>query len=99
MTTVNFSSSNRTTFSISPLHDNGSNFADYKPKLKVLCGAKGILKFLEGCAQKPMELAIVNGIFMKAGTIDKPATDEEIKTVKTKMDMYKQNEALCKHIM
>ena len=99
MSTVDFSSSNRTTFSITPLHDNGSNFADYEPKVKVLCGAKGILKFLEGHMQKPKELHVANGIFMKPGTIDKPATKEEIENAETKMDMYEQNEAMCKHIL
>ena len=68
MSTVNFSSSNRTTFSINPLHDNGSNFADYELKVKVLCAAKGILKFLESWAQKPTELVVVNGIYMKVGS-------------------------------
>ena len=36
---------------------------------------------------------------MKASTIDKPATEEEIENVEMKMDTYKQNEALCKHIL
>ena len=99
MSTVDFSSSNRTTFSITPLHDNGSNFADYEPKVKVLCGVKGILKFLEDCARKPKELHVANGVYMKPGTIDKPATEEEIENVETKMDTYKQQEAMCKHIL
>ena len=99
MSTVDFSSSNRTTFSITPLRDDGSNFADYEPKVKVLCGAKGILKFLEGRARKPKELHVANGVFMKPGTIDKPATEEEIENAETKMDTYEQNEAMCKHIL
>ena len=99
MSTVDFSWSNWTTFSITPLHDNGLNFADYEPKVKVLCGAKGILKFLVGCAWKPKELHVANGIFMKPGTIDKPATEEEIENAETKMEMYEQNEAMCKHIL
>ena len=99
MSTVDFSSSNRTTFSITPLRDDGSNFADYEPKVKVLCGAKGILKFLEGRARKPKELHVANGVFMKPGTIDKPATEEEIENADTKMDTYEQNEAMCKHIL
>ena len=36
---------------------------------------------------------------MKAGTHDKPATEEEIETAESKMDTYEQNEALCKHIL
>ena len=36
---------------------------------------------------------------MKAGTQDKPATEEEIESAETKMDMYEQNEGLCKHIL
>ena len=99
MSTVNFSSSNRTTFSINPLHDNGSNFADYELKVKVLCAAKGILKFLESWARKPTELVVVNGIYMKVGMQDKPATEEEIKSAETKMDTYEQNKGLCKHIL
>ena len=78
MSTVDFSSSNRTTFSITPLCDDRSNFADYEPKVKVLCGAKGILKFLEGHTRKPKELHVANGVYMKPGTIDKPAMEEEI---------------------
>ena len=99
MSTVNFSSYSHTISSLVPLHDNRSNFADYELKVKVLCGAKGILKFLEGQVWKPTELTIVNGIFMKAGTHDKPATEEEIETAESKMDTYEQNEALCKYIL
>ena len=99
ISTVNFSSSSHTTFSLVPLHDNGSNFADYEPEVKVLCSAKGILKFLEGQAQKPTELTVVSGVFMKAGIHDKSATEEEIETAESKMDTYKQNEVLCKHIL
>ena len=99
MSTVDFSSSNRTTFSITPLCDDGSNFTDYEPKVKVLCGAKGILKFLEGCARKPKELHVANGVYMKPGTIDKPAMEEEIENMETKMDTYEQQEAMCKHIL
>ena len=36
---------------------------------------------------------------MKPGTIDKPATEEEIENAETKMDTYKQQEAMCKHIL
>ena len=46
---------------------------------------------------KPTELAIVNGVYMKAGTIDKPTTDEEVKNAEMKMDTYEQNKALCRH--
>ena len=102
MTAVDFSSSNWITFLITPLHDHGLNFTDYEPKVKVLCSAKGILKFLEGHVQKPKELHeshVANGVFMKHGTIDKPETEEEIKDVETKMDTYEQNEAMCKHIL
>lgn len=62
----------------------------YEPKVKVLCGAKDILKFLKGQAI-PTELATANGVFMKAGTIDKPATEKEIENGEMKMDMYKQS--------
>ena len=99
MTTVNFSSSDHTTFLITPIHDDGSNFADYEPKVKVLCGLKGTVKFLEGHVQKTYRISHVNGVYMKAGTIDKPVTDKEIKNVEMKMDIYEQNEALCKHIL
>ena len=44
-------------------------------------------------------MTVVNGISMKAGTHNKPATEEEIKTTESKMDTYKQNEVLCKHIL
>ena len=99
MSAVDFSSSNRITFLITPLHDNRLNFTDYEPKVKVLCGAKGILKFLEGCVQKPKELHVANGVFMKPGTIDKPATKEEIENTETEMDMYEQHKPMCKHIL
>ena len=36
---------------------------------------------------------------MKPGTIDKPATEEEIENAETKMDTYEQKEAMCKHIL
>ena len=47
------------------------------------CGAKDILKFLEGQVQKPKELHVANGVFMNPGIIDMPATKEEMKNVET----------------
>ena len=35
--------------------------------------------------QKPKELHMANGVFMKPGTIDKLATEEEIENAETKM--------------
>ena len=72
---------------------------DYEPKVKVLCGVKGILKFLEGHVRKPKELHVANGVYMKPGTINKPATEEKIENVETNMDMYEQQKAMCKHIL
>ena len=94
MFTVNFSSSNCKTFSINLPHDGRLNFADYEPKVKVQCASKRILKFLEGQVWKPTELVVINGVYVKAGTWDKPATEEEIESVETKLETYEQNKGL-----
>ena len=60
---------------------------------------EGYTEVSEGPCAKPKELHVANGVFMKPGTINKSATEEEIETAETKMDTYEQHKAMCKHIL
>jgi len=47
------SSSDSTTLQIPKLHDNGSNWSDYEPRIQKAVGSKGLWRHVEGTAVAP----------------------------------------------
>ena len=62
-TTMN-SNSDSTTLAVPKLRDDGSNWADYLPRLQNAMGAKGLWRHIEGTATAPVPFAVTNGIPM-----------------------------------
>jgi hypothetical protein len=62
-TTMN-SNSDTITIAMPKLHDNGSNWADYLPRLQKAMGVKGLWRHVEETATVPIPFAITNGIPM-----------------------------------
>ena len=46
--------SDSTTIAVPKLRDDGSNWADYQPRLQNAMGSKGIWRHIEGTATAPM---------------------------------------------
>ena len=49
-------------FQYQKLCDDGSNWADYKPRLRKAMGSKGLWRHVEGLAVAPKPYVIVDGI-------------------------------------
>jgi hypothetical protein len=60
-TTMNSDSS---TLAVPKLRDNGSNWADYQPRLQNAMGSKGLWRHVEGTATMPVPYTVSNGIPM-----------------------------------
>ena len=60
------SNSDSTTLTVPKLHDNGSNWSDYLPRLQNAMGTKGLWRHVEGTATAPVLYAVSNGVAMLA---------------------------------
>ena len=51
--------------SVPKLHDDGSNWADYKPRVERALGTKGLWRHVVGTAIAPKPYAVVAGVLVK----------------------------------
>ena len=58
------SNSDMITLTVPKLRDDGSNWADYLPRLQNAMGAKGLWRHIEGTATAPVSFAVTNSIPM-----------------------------------
>ena len=66
-----------TNLAIPKLRDNGSNWADYAPRIQKAMGSKGLWRHIEGKAVAPAPYVVVNGVpVISDGKT--PATEEQI---------------------
>ena len=56
------SSQDSTTLSVLKLHNDGSNWEDYKPRIRRALGEKGLWRHVEGKAIVPTPYVVINGI-------------------------------------
>ena len=73
-----------TSLAVPKLHDNGSNWADYKPRLWKAMGSRGLWRHMEGVAIVPKLYLVVDGIPVLE---DKKtvATEEQLELKEAKM--------------
>ena len=90
--------SDSTTLSIPKLRDDGSNWADYEPRVRRAMGSKGLWMHVEGTATKPKPYAIVNVIPVLSDGKTR-ATEEQIETRETRMMDFEKCEYLAQHII
>jgi hypothetical protein len=96
MSSLSFNSN--LSFAIPKLHDDGSNWANYAPRIQKAMGAKGIWRHVEGKAVAPREYAVVNGVpVISDGKT--PATEEQIKVRETHIIDYDKRKCLVQHII
>ena len=99
MNNLNTSSSpDITTLAVPKLRDDGSNWADYEPRIKNVMGAKGLWRHILGTAIVLVPYAMSNSIPMLADR-KTPASNDQIESKESKIIEYKKREYLAHHIL
>ena len=96
MSTITMSNSESTSLSVLKLRDNGSNWADHKPRLRKAMGSKGLWRHVEGTAIAPKPYIVADGIpVLSDGKTQ--ATEEQIETKEVRIiDFEKREYSACK---
>ena len=92
------SSSDSTLVAVPKLRDDGSNWADYEPRIQNAMGAKGLWRHILGTATAPVPYAVSNGIPMLADG-KTPATEDQIESKESKIIEFEKREYLAHHII
>ena len=94
--TIN-SNSDAMSLSVPKLRDDGSNWADYQPRIKRALGSKGLWRHVLGTAIKPTPYALLAGVPVIAD--GKPeSTEEQIEAKEAKFAEYEKREYLVQHV-
>jgi hypothetical protein len=96
-TTMN-SNSDTITLTMPKLCDDGSNWADYLPRLQNAMGAKGLWRHVEGTATVPVPFAITNGMSMLSDG-KTPAMEDQIDAKESKIIDFEKREYFAWHIL
>ena len=67
--------SDSTSLSVPKLRDDGSNWADYKPRVERALGIKGLWRHIVGTAIVPKPYAVVAGVLVPADGITQASDD------------------------
>ena len=92
------SSSDSTTLAVPKLHDNGSNWADYEPRIQNAMGMKGLWRHVLGTAIAPVPYAMSNGVPMLADG-KTPATEDQIESKESNIIEFKKRKYLAQHFI
>ena len=92
-TTMN-SNSDMITLTVPKLRDDGSNWADYLPRLQNAMGAKGLWRHVEGTATAPVPFTVMNGIPMLSDG-KTAATEDQIDAKESKIIDFEKREYLA----
>ena len=96
--TMTLSNKNDSSFQVPKLRDDGSNWTDYESRIWKAMGAKGLLKFVEGTARKPVMYVLVSGIYV--GSDGKtPVTEDQLEAREDKVDEYERRSYLAQHVI
>ena len=90
--------SNLTTLAIPKLHDDGSNWSDYEPRIQRAMGSKGLWRHVEGTAIAPQLYALVARVPVLLDST-MPAMEEQIEAKETKIMDYNKREYLAQHVI
>ncbi|KAF8808289.1 hypothetical protein BYT27DRAFT_7189077 [Phlegmacium glaucopus] len=90
--------SDSTNLAIPKLRDDGSNWADYEPRIQKAMGSKGLWRHVEGTAIAPKPFAIVGGVAVLADRTTS-ATEEQIETKEIRITEFEKREYLAQHII
>src|SRR5271170_7400728 len=87
-----------TSLAVPKLRDDGSNWADYEPRLRKAMGSRGLWRHVEGVAVAPKPYIVADGIPVLADG-KTAATEEQIESKEAKMMEYEKREYLAQHII
>ena len=98
MSTLTMNSNSESTLSIPKLCDDGSNWADYEPRLQKAMGSKGLWRHVEGLAvvSKPYVIVDKIPVLSDGKTL---ATKEQLEAKEIRMIEFKKKEYLAQHII
>jgi hypothetical protein len=92
------SNSDSTTLSVPKLRDDGSNWADYYPRIERALGSKGLWRHVLGTATAPKPYTMLSGVpVITDGKT--PATEEQIESKETRIQEYERREYLAQHVV
>ena len=98
MSAFSTNNSDTTTLVVLKLHDDGSNWADYEPRIQRALGLKGLWRHVEGTAIAPKLYALVARVpVLVDGTTQ--AMEDQIEARETKIIDYNKREYLAQHII
>ena len=98
MSAFTTNNSDTTTLVVPKLRDDGSNWANYEPRIQRALGSKGLWRHVEGTAIAPKPYALVAGVPVLAdGTTQ--ATEDQIEARETKIIDYDKREYLTQHVI
>src|ERR1700684_339138 len=84
--------------SVPKLRDDGSNWADYEPRLRKAMGSKGLWRHVDGLAVAPKPYVVADGTpVLSDGKT--PATDEQLEVKENRILEYEKREYLAQHII
>ena len=78
------SNSDSTSLSVPKLHDDGSNWADYEPRVERALGMKGLWRHIVGTAIAPKPYAVVARVPVLADGITQ-ASDDQVESKESKI--------------
>ena len=89
---------NTTTLAVLKLRNDGSNWANYEPRIQRALGLKGLWRHVEGTAIAPKPYALVARVpVLVDGTTQ--ATEDQIEARETKIIDYDKREYLAQHVI
>src|SRR5271168_995920 len=92
------SSSDSTMLAVPKLHDDGSNWSDYYPRIQNAMGAKGLWRHVLGTATVPVPYVVSQGKPMLSDG-KTPATEDQLDAKESKIIEFEKWEYLSRHIL
>jgi hypothetical protein len=92
------SNSDSTTLSVPKLRDDGSNWADYQPRIERALGSKGLWRHVLGTAIAPKPYTLLAGVPVIADG-KTPATEEQIEAREARIQEHERKEYLAQHVI
>src|ERR1700679_1581968 len=92
------SNSDSVNLAVPKLRDDGSNWADYEPRIRRALGSKGLWRHIEGTAVAPVPYSVVGGITVISDG-KTPATDEQIESKEARITDFEKREYFAEHFI
>ena len=98
MSAFSTNNSNTMTLVVPKLHNDGSNWADYEPRIQRALGSKGLWRHIKGTAIAPKLYALVAGVSVLMDGMTQ-AMEDQIEARETKIIDYDKCEYLAQHVI